>query len=119
MYMYMDAKLNSGTGGFIPGSPVTIITQLSEKLAAFAPELTLDFITQVCVELVKTTVLRKAICLQYMNPWVKNLNKFCDPTDKLYELSGARLRDCIKNIIEVTVQDKDVRVISIIPFPEY
>lgn len=89
---------------------MTTITQLSEKLAAFAPELTLDFISQVCVELVKATVLQKAICLQYMNPWVKNLNKFCDPTDKLYELSGARLRDCIKNLIEVTVQDKDVCV---------
>lgn len=91
---------------------MTAVTQLSEKLATFAPELTLDFISQVCLELVKSSVLRKAICLQYMNPWIKNLNKFCDPTDKLYELSGARLRDCIKNLIEVTVQDRDVGLVS-------
>ena len=91
---------------------MTAVTQLSEKLATFAPELTLDFISQVCLELVKSSVLRKAICLQYMNPWIKNLNKFCDPTDKLYELSGARLRDCIKNLIEVTVHDRDVGLVS-------
>ena len=91
---------------------MTAVTQLSEKLATFAPELTLDFISQVCLELVKSSVLRKAICLQYMNPWIKNLNKFCDPTDKLYELSGARLRDCINNLIEVTVQDRDVGLVS-------
>ena len=60
-------------GGFIPGQPSTYITQLSEKLALFAPQLTLDFISQVCLELDKSVVQQKAISLQYMNPWIKNL----------------------------------------------
>ena len=95
-------------GGFISGHPVTFVVNLSEKLSTFAPHLTLDFITQICLELDKGSVSQKATRLQYMNPWIKNLTKFCNPTSKLYELSGARLRDCIRGFIDLTVRDTDV-----------
>lgn len=62
-----------------------------------------------CIELDKSAAHQKAICLQYMNPWLKNFNKFCDPTNKLFELSGARLRDCIRLLLDLTVKDADVR----------
>lgn len=96
----------------MPGKPVTFVTQLSEKLAIFAPELSLDFVSQVCVELDKATVQQKAFCLQYMNPWIKNMNKFCNPSSKLYELSTARLRDCIRLLIDLTVRDSEVCIHS-------
>jgi neurofibromin 1 len=86
---------------------MTFVVRLSEKLAAFAPQLTLDFISQVCVELDKCNVYQKAVRLQYMNPWIKNLTKFCSPTSKLYEVSGARLRDCVRGFIDLTVRDPE------------
>lgn len=84
------------------------IFQLSERLSTFAPELTLDFISQVSLELEKAQVSHKAISLRYLSPWIKNLNKFCDPTSNLYELSGARLRDCVRLLLDLTVRDPDV-----------
>ena len=87
---------------------MVIIMHLSEKLATFAPELTLDFLSQVCLELDKTSVPQRAISLRYINPWIKNLNKFCDPTSDLYELSGARMRDCVRLLLDLTVRDPEV-----------
>ena len=88
---------------------------MSAKIADFAPELTLDFIYQVCIELERpaATVI-KGYCGRYMNPWIKNLSKFCDPTNKLYELSGARLRDCIRMLLDLTVRDAEVSAVIII-----
>ncbi|KAH8118768.1 hypothetical protein DFH11DRAFT_1839273 [Phellopilus nigrolimitatus] len=105
---YNGASLLPSFGGFIPGRPMVVVTQLSEKLSVFAPELTLDFISQVCLELDKAASTQKGICLIYLNPWIKNFNKFCDPTNKLYELSGARLRDCIRLLLDLTVRDVEV-----------
>ena len=102
-------RLTNCTGGFVPGRPAVISKQISEKLSAFAPELTLDFVSQICLELEKAPGWQKAACFQYMIPWIKNLNFFCDPTHKLYELSGARLRDCIRLLLDLTVRDHTVR----------
>lgn len=85
-----------------------LIFQLSERLALFAPELTLDFLSQACLELEKSNVPQKAICLRYITPWIRNLNKFCDPTSDLYELSGARMRDCVRLLLDMTVRDPEV-----------
>ena len=99
------------SGGFIPGESFILVDDISAKIASFAPELTLDFIYQVCLELEKPSAsVMKGICARYMNPWIKNLSKFCDPTNKLYELSGARLRDCIRVLLDLTVRDPEVSV---------
>lgn len=81
------------------------MNQLSERLADFAPQLTLDFIHEASASL-KTMSKEIAIfssCLQYMTPWIKNLAHFANPTHTLYERSGARLRDCIRTLAELSV----------------
>ena len=94
---------------FIPGRAGPFVTQLSEKLAAFAPQLTLDFIQEVTANMSKSSVAQRISCLQYMSPWVKNLSKFTEPTSPLYEQSGARLRDCVRVLIDLTMADQEVR----------
>jgi hypothetical protein len=97
--------------GFIPGDPGTFVVQLSERLAEFAPELTLDFMSEVSAAMAlmdKTAVARRINCLRYMSPWVKNLTHFPNPTSPLYERSGARLRDCIRVLSDLSIADPEV-----------
>lgn len=93
----------------IPGRAGPFVTQLSEKLSSFAPQLTLDFIQEVTANMGKSSVAQRISCLQYMSPWIKNLPKFTDPTSRLYEQSGARLRDCVRVLIDLTMADQEVR----------
>lgn len=93
---------------FIPGHPGPFVTQLSEKLALFAPHLTLDFINEVAAGMDKTSVSQRINCLQYMGPWVKNLALFVDPANRLYEHSATKFRDCIRVLIDLTLADNEV-----------
>lgn len=84
------------------------MNQLSEKLADFAPQLTLDFIHEVSASL--KIVGKEALasgqcstCIYYMSPWIKNLAHFVNPAHNLYERSGARLRDCVRTLAELAV----------------
>lgn len=102
--------LISYIAGFIPGDPTAFVVQLSEKIAAFAPQLTLDFIPEVGAAMNSMDKIAQRIsCIQYLSPWIKNLTLFSNPTSKQYERSGARLRDCVRNLADLAVNYPDVR----------
>lgn len=98
--------------GFIPEDPNTFVVQLSDRLADFAPRLTLDFITEVTSGMSKAAPAQRIHCLQYLCPWIRNLAKFCDPASHLYEHSGARLRDAIRLLVDLTIADHEVRPVT-------
>ncbi|RDB19915.1 Neurofibromin [Hypsizygus marmoreus] len=100
---YDKSPIVASQAGFIPGDPSAFVTQLSEKIAGFAPQLTLDFIMEVVSGMEKTSKTAQRIsCIHYISPWMKNLALFSNPTSSLYERSGARLRDCIRKLTEVS-----------------
>jgi hypothetical protein len=89
---------------------------LSKKLADFAPELTLDFIDEVTAAMTSIDdALTSISCLQYMSPWIRNLSHFANATHPLYERSGARLRDCIRVLSELSVAHPEVRCFLNLP----
>ncbi|KAG1755407.1 hypothetical protein EDB19DRAFT_1661084 [Suillus lakei] len=94
--------------GIIPGDISTFVIGLSDRLAGFAPKLTLDFISVISAGMDKANAAQRITCLQYMSPWVKNLANFCNPTNSLYEHSGARLRDCVRSLIDLTISDLEI-----------
>ncbi|KAF7432844.1 Ras GTPase activating protein ira2 [Pleurotus ostreatus] len=97
--------------GFVPGDPSAFAVQLSERLAEFAPELTLDFLSEASSTMAttdKSSLAQRITCLQYMSPWVKNIIHFPNPTSPLYERSGARVRDCIRVLADLTVTDHEI-----------
>jgi len=47
-----------------------------------------------------------------MSPWLKNLSVFAEPTNASFDHSGAKLRDCIRLLIELTIADPQVRFLS-------
>lgn len=95
--------------GFIPARPSAYIVIFSQRLANFAPRLTVDFLVEVCGGLEKCAVEQRISSLQYISPWIKNLTLFCDPASKYYEHSGAKLRDCVRLLIDITMRDHEVR----------
>lgn len=95
--------------GFIPGDPSEFVIQLSGRLADFAPELTLDFISEVSAAMAGMREKSQRIsCVQYMSPWIKNLSVFSNATSPHFERSGSRLRDCIRTISELCVNYPEV-----------
>jgi hypothetical protein len=91
------------------GSSQAIIPSLSDKIATAVPHLTLDFISEVCGTIDKADHTLRLHCISYMAPWLKNLPYFVDPTSTCYDHSGAKLRDCIRSLIDLTLSDTLVR----------
>jgi hypothetical protein len=73
--------------------------------------MTLDFISEVIAGMGKA-LSQRINCLHYMSPWIKNLAYFPNPTSPHYEHSGARLRDCIRALTDLTLNQAEVRSIG-------
>lgn len=109
--------------GFIPGDPNAFVILLSERMADFAPQLTLDFISEVSAAMnsmdKKPAIMAQRICcLQYIKPWIKNLAHFANPTSPQYERSGARLRDCIRILSDWSISLPEVCLL-VYPYNHY
>lgn len=89
----------------------------SERMAKAAPHLTLDFLSEFFVGFDKSPAVQKAVCLKYVNPWIQNLSGFQNPAVSYYESTGAKLRDAIRSMIDITFTHTDVRALSPI-YPE-
>ncbi|TRM67484.1 hypothetical protein BD626DRAFT_544948 [Schizophyllum amplum] len=91
--------------GFVPGEPTLFATRLSENMSQFAPQLTLDFISEVSAAMnaMRSSMEHQLSCLLYMSPWIKNLARFTDPTNPLFDRSTARVRDCIRTLSQLSI----------------
>ena len=96
-------------GVYATGHPGPFLVQVSDSLASFAPQLTMDFISEMASSITKLPITLRANALQYLGPWIKNLPLFTDPCSKLHEPSGTRFRDCIRMIIDLTTAEEEVR----------
>ncbi|KAI0040644.1 hypothetical protein FA95DRAFT_1647858 [Auriscalpium vulgare] len=95
-------------GLWVGGSVSPILFNLSDRIATLLPQLTLDFITEVCTTMDKSEQAQKLHCMAYMSPWLKNLVHFVDPTSPSFDHSGAKLRDCIRLLIDLTIADPPI-----------
>jgi neurofibromin 1 len=89
---------------------------MSEKLSDFAPRLTLDFIREICAAMSgmpKEAVAERISCLHYMSPWIRNLSHFANPTSELFEKSGARLRDCVRTLTDLSIAYPEVSLLMV------
>jgi hypothetical protein len=110
IYSILAQFPNRPTGPFVPANPLALATQISERLAEHAPKVTLDFLTEFFVGYDKSDPPQKAACLHYLRPWIRNLSSFQNPTVAHYEPSGPKLRNAIRAMIEITINDKMVRI---------
>ena len=111
MIPFVRTYVNDTSGLWIGGPSSPFLVSLSERIASLVPHLTLDFVSEVCSTLSKSDTTLKLHCLSYMSPWLKNLSIFAEPTNASFDHSGAKLRDCIRLLIELTIADPQVRFI--------
>ncbi|KDQ15349.1 hypothetical protein BOTBODRAFT_54648 [Botryobasidium botryosum FD-172 SS1] len=95
-------------GAYIPTNYTAFAAHFSEKVAAHAPALTLDFLAEFFVGYDRARTPQKTSCLHYMSSWLPNLSSFQDPTSDHYEHAGVKLRNTIRSIIDITIKDEDV-----------
>ncbi|KAF5334397.1 hypothetical protein D9611_013526 [Ephemerocybe angulata] len=108
---YDKTPIVARKAGFIPGDPFAFVTQLSEQLAEFAPQLTLDFIHEICAAMTgmpPEAVAQRISCLHYLNPWIRNLSIFASPTSVLFDKSGTRLRDCVRTLADLSLSFPEI-----------
>jgi hypothetical protein len=98
-----QTKSDPLVGAFIPCNPAAFMTPFSERMSKAVPQLTLDFLSEFFVGFDKSSAVQKSVCLQYINPWIQNLSGFQNPTVSYYEHSGAKLRDAIRSMIDITM----------------
>lgn len=94
----------------VPVYPDSFVQELSEELATRAPQLTLDFISEVVGSLDKMNGAAKMSNVRFVAPWIKNLVHFVEPSHALYDHSGSRVRDCIRTLVDATTSDQEVSV---------
>ncbi|KAK7053933.1 hypothetical protein R3P38DRAFT_3343387 [Favolaschia claudopus] len=99
------------SAGFVPGDPLSFVNQLSAGLAEFVPQLTLDFVSEISAAMTgmeKAAISQRISCCQYMSPWIKNFTLFVTPTSMLYERSGARVRDAIRVLCDMSTSQPEL-----------
>jgi hypothetical protein len=84
------------------------VIQFSEEMARFAPHLTLDIVTEFCGKMIEEPISTRLSSLQALSSWVQNLVLYTDPTHELFEVSGARLRDAVRCLVDLTTADQEV-----------
>ncbi|TFY83118.1 hypothetical protein EWM64_g893 [Hericium alpestre] len=99
-------------GVWLPGSALPWLPGMSERIASLVPHLTLDFVCEVSTAVEKAAKEQRLHCLTYMSPWLKHLPLFVDPTFASYDHSGAKMRDCIRLLIDITLSDPTTLPIS-------
>ncbi|KAJ7458402.1 hypothetical protein B0H11DRAFT_187286 [Mycena galericulata] len=111
-YLKFDkSPVVAAKSGFVPGDAMTFIRRLSESLSDFAPQLTLDFVSEISAAMTgidRTAISQRISCVQYMSPWIKNMALFVNPTSPLYERSGARVRDAIRVLCDMSTSQPEL-----------
>ncbi|KIJ35291.1 hypothetical protein M422DRAFT_34700 [Sphaerobolus stellatus SS14] len=93
-------------GSFIPANLLAYISIFCDRLSQFAPQLTLDFILEWYNGFVNASNAQKLISIQYLRPWIRNLDRFADPATPGYNLE--KLQECIFIFVDISMQEGEV-----------
>lgn len=107
--------IKSDLGPFIPPNMVTSIVTFNERMAKFLPQITPDMVNEFSIAFEKASTMQKLMCLQYLNPWIKNLSLFANPSHELHDASGLKLLRSIRTLVDMTMKFPDVCLMSKYP----
>ncbi|KAL7420982.1 Ras GTPase activating protein ira2 [Cryptotrichosporon argae] len=97
-------KVSSGL--VIPSNSLRFILSLSEALAVSAPQLTLEFLKEWTIGFAKADTAQKTACLQYVAPWLANLEHFAKPSRDDGLESVKQVGEIVRNLIGLTVVER-------------
>lgn len=95
-------------GPFVPSNVATTILPFNERLAKSIPQITLDLINDFAIAFDKSGVQQRVLCLQYLHPWIKNLQAFANPGSPLFDDTGSRLSHTVRLLVDMSMKFPDV-----------
>lgn len=104
------AKNNTETsaGMTLPANSLAFVFGLSRTLAKNAPYLTLEFLKEWTIGFGRADVAQKTACLQYVGPWISNLEAFASPSRDDAEESCKQVAEIIRSLIAITGFERKV-----------
>jgi neurofibromin 1 len=92
----------------LPANSLAFVHNLSETLAKNAPYLTLEFLKEWTIGFGRADVAQKTACLQYVGPWISNLEPFASPSRDDAEESTKQVAEIIRSLISITGTERKV-----------
>lgn len=83
----------------LPSNSTDFIVNISEKIAATEPSLTIEFLNECVLGYGKSEQGIRYLCLLYMTPWLTNLSLFCGKSSE----DTAKTKDLLKLLIDLTL----------------
>ncbi|XP_067128062.1 neurofibromin isoform X2 [Centruroides vittatus] len=101
----IEGQLLETAGLCIPSNNTIFIKQISEKLAANASHLTLEFLEECIQGFRASSIELKHLCLEYMTPWLPNLTRFCKHSD---DNKRQRVATILDKLITLTIEEVEM-----------
>ncbi|RCI02984.1 Ras GTPase activating protein ira2, partial [Rhizopus stolonifer] len=101
---HIGNQLFSAKDMCIPSNSTSFIVSISENLALTELHLTLEFLDEAIVGLLKSNESMQQLCLDYMVPWWKNLESFARPNIMEEVSSKSKIREIIMSLINITME---------------
>jgi neurofibromin 1 len=92
----------------LPANSLAFVFGLSQTLARNAPYLTLEFLKEWTIGFGRADVAQKTACLQYVGPWISNLEAFASPSRDDAEESCKQVAEIIRSLIAITGFERKV-----------
>ncbi|SAM09837.1 hypothetical protein [Absidia glauca] len=92
----------------LPANSSAFIINISEKIAAAEPNLTLEFLSECFVGFNKSNEPLRYLCLDYMVPWLPNLSLFCHSAGNESNPDLVKTKEVIRLLIDLTVARTDM-----------
>ncbi|EIW67076.1 hypothetical protein TREMEDRAFT_69974 [Tremella mesenterica DSM 1558] len=90
----------------IPQNSLSFTFNLSRALAASVPHLTLEFLKEWTIGFVKASTPQKTACLNYVRPWLGNLEMFSRPSREDGPEAVKQVGDIVRALISITVSER-------------
>ncbi|KAI9597754.1 hypothetical protein BDF19DRAFT_434347 [Syncephalis fuscata] len=110
-----ESQLLSVKGMCIPANSGSFVKAISEKLASTEPHLTLEFLSECFVGLNKSSKPLKSFCLEYMTPWLANLDRFIHVGNDDSQRGLTKVNELLHQLIDLTVKKRKCRMDDMIP----
>uniref|UniRef100_A0AAY5LD07 Neurofibromin n=1 Tax=Esox lucius TaxID=8010 RepID=A0AAY5LD07_ESOLU len=101
----IEGQLLETSGLCIPANNTLFIVSISKTLAVNEPHLTLEFLEECISGFSKSSIELKHLCLEYMTPWLLNLERFCKHNDDAKRLRVTAILD---KLITMTINEKQM-----------
>ena len=93
----------------IPGNSLAFNQELSRSLATAASHLTLEFLKEWTIGFSKAEITQKIASLQYVQPWLANLDTFSRPSRETGIESIKQIEEIVRSLAAITVAERRVR----------